>query len=226
MIDILLIEDNIELANLIQTFLKKKGFSLSHVVSGEEGFIWLQEHHPRLILLDIMLPQMDGFAFCKQLRKQQEIPILIMSAKSSKSDKLLGFELGADDYMEKPVDPDILCAKIKALLSRFETNNKEALYLKSKDIEIDVSAHKAYLKKQPLELNVKEFELLLLFVRNAGKTLNKDFLFNQIWGCDSVSENQTLTVHIKMLRSKIEDHPREPKRIKTVWGIGYRYEEI
>ena len=146
-----------------------------------------------------------------------------MSAKSDKSDKLMGFELGADDYMEKPVDPDILCAKVKAMTYR--QKGKEEV-IRSGDILFDINSHKVYLKDKELELNVKEYELLLLFVKNTGKSLHKDYLFNQIWGMDSMSENQTLTVHIKMLRTKIEDDSRNPKRIQTVWGVGYRYEEI
>lgn len=226
MCDIVLIEDNVELANLIKVFLNKEGFSLFHACDGECALEWLYDHKPRLVLLDIMLPGIDGFAVCKEIRKKTGTPILMISARSDKSDKLLGFELGVDDYMEKPVDPDILCAKIRALLHRFEHDEHKEEVLVSGALRIDCAAHKVYLHDEVLDLNVKEYELLLLFVRNAGKTLHKDYLFNQIWGIDSVSENQTLTVHIKMLRSKIEEQPRAPQRIQTVWGIGYRYEEV
>ena len=150
----------------------------------------------------------------------------MMSAKSAKSDKLMGFELGADDYMEKPIDPDILCAKIRAILSRHAKEKTEDSIVHSGSLCIDVAAHKVFLKNKLLDLNVKEYELLMLFIENTGKTLHKDYLFNQIWGMHSESENQTLTVHIKMLRSKIEEDSRHPKRIQTVWGIGYRYEEV
>lgn len=225
MIDILLVEDHEELANLICAFLNKKGFSLWHAIDAESALTWLHNHTVQIVLLDITLPNMDGFGFCKALRAKSDVPILILSARSHKSDKLLGYELGADDYMEKPIDPDLLAAKIQALLSRFDAKRSNGV-IRSGALHIDPAAHKVYFHQKPLELNVKEFELLLLFVRNTGKTLHKEYLFDQIWGADSDSENQTLTVHIKMLRTKIEENPRQPQRILTVWGVGYRYEEV
>ena len=225
MIDILLIEDHVELANLIDAFLKKKGFSLWHAADAESALDWLKDHDVQIILLDITLPNMDGFGFCKALRSTSDVPIMILSARCDKGDKLLGYELGADDYMEKPIDPDLLTAKINALLFRFTTKHS-GKPIHSGALCIDSAAHKVAFHQQPLELNVKEFELLLLFVRNPGKTLHKEYLFNQIWGADSDSENQTLTVHIKMLRSKIEENPRQPQRIRTVWGVGCRDEEV
>lgn len=222
---ILIIEDNLELASLLQAFLKKEGFLCYHATSGEEGMHWLESHKAKVILLDIMLPGIDGFAFCKYVRHTRDTPILIMSARSTKEDKLMGFELGADDYMEKPVDADILCAKVRALINRIPSNITTQV-ITSGSLQIDKMAHKVYLDTQPLDINVKEYELLLLLVENTGKTLQKEYLFNQVWGNDCMSENQTLTVHIKMLRSKIEVDSRNPKRIQTVWGIGYRYEEI
>lgn len=225
MSDILLIEDNIELANLLKTFLNKEGFSLCHMNSGEAALAWLAHHRASIILLDIMLPGIDGFAVCKAVRQQGRVPILIITARSDKQDQLTGFELGADDYLEKPIDIDILIARVKALRQRaYGKETQDILY--SGSIKIDKNAHLAYLDHQKLDLNVKEYELLMLFASNPGKTLHKDYLFHQIWGMDSESENQTLTVHIKMLRDKIEDNAREPKRIQTVWGVGYRYEEI
>ncbi|MCQ4638152.1 response regulator transcription factor [Anaerovorax odorimutans] len=224
--DILLVEDNEELAALIQTFLLRDGYTVLHVTSGREAVEYLRRHSVKLLLLDIMLPEMDGFAVCRAVREQRDIPILIMSARSDRADKLSGYELGADDYMEKPVDAEILTAKIKALMQRAYGAQRKEEVLVSGDITVDREARCVRLKDRIIDLNVKEYELLLLFIQNAGKTLRKEFLFARIWGSDSFSENQTLTVHVKMLRSKIEDNPREPKRIQTVWGVGYRYEEI
>lgn len=226
MTDILLVEDNEELSLLIQAFLNKEGFSCHHVTMAEKALQWLEDHQPKVILLDIMLPGMDGFAFCKDVRKTSRIPIFVISARSTKTDQLMGFELGADDYIEKPVDPDILCAKLRALFLRNQNHKIDTRTLISGDIKIDQNAHKVYLKNKLLYLNVKEYELLLLLIQNEGKTLHKDYLFHKIWGEDSMSENQTLTVHIKMLRNHIEEDPRHPKRIQTVWGIGYRYEKV
>lgn len=223
--DILLIEDNEELAALIRTFLKRDGYSVKIRTSAEAAFDFLKENKVKLILLDIMLPEADGFGFCAGLRKESNVPVIIMSARVDKEDKMNGFALGADDYLEKPVDMDILLAKIAALMRRNYELKKDSAVLISGALSIDKDAKRVCLHEKELTLTVKEYELLLLLVKNPGRTLSKEYLFAQIWGIDSFSENQTLTVHVKMLRDKIEDDPGKPKRIKTVWGIGYRYEE-
>lgn len=223
MIDIVLVEDNLELATLIKTLLSQKGFSVCNLQSGEEFLKWIKTNTPKIIILDIMLPGIDGFAICQEIRNKGNTPIIMMSAKSDKSSQLLGFELGADDYLEKPVDLDILSAKIQAIWSRYQKKERKLI---SGTLMIDTEAHQVFVNKKLIELNLKEYELLLLLVQNEGKTLHKNYLFHKIWGIDSFSEEQTLTVHIKMLRSKIEENPREPKRIITVWGVGYRYEKI
>lgn len=226
MTDVLLVEDNRELAGLIKDFLEREGYSVHHIISGREAVKFLEEETAGILLLDIMLPEMDGFAVCRAVRKRWNMPVLIMSARSGREDKLTGYELGADDYMEKPIDAQILTAKVRALLQRAYGVQKESQILSSGAVTVDQASRKVYLKGRELELNVKEYQLLLLFLKNPGKTLRKEYIFGEIWGMDSFSENQTLTVHIKMLRGKIEENPREPERIITVWGVGYRYEEI
>lgn len=224
--DVLLVEDHVELAALIKAFLEKEGCSVHHAISGEDAICYLKERQVKVLLLDIMLPGMDGFAVCRAVREQGNLPILILRARGEKADKLNGFGLGADDYMEKPVDPEVLAVKVKALIQRTYDKEGTANRLVSGGITIDKDARQVFLEGQPVELNVKEYELLVLLAENAGRTLHKDYLFNEVWGADSFSENQTLTVHIKMLRTKIEADPKKPQRIQTVWGVGYRYETI
>ena len=219
-------EDQKDLAELLKLFLENAGYKVIWAESGEIAMDYLSRQSVRLVLLDVGLPGMDGFAVCSQIRKLASVPVVILSARTRKEEKLHGFELGADDYVEKPVDPDILTAKVSAILKRNEAVDKQEKLLYSGSLTIDTQARLVYLKGEKIECNSKEYELLLLFVKNPGKTLHKDYLFETIWGAYSESENQTLTVHIKMLRNKIEDNAREPKRIKTVWGVGYRYEEI
>lgn len=226
MIDLLLVEDNLELADLICTFLKKDGFSIINVDSGEKAIEFLQKDVAKIVLLDIMLPGIDGFTVCSSVRKNHNTPIIIMSAKVDKEDKINGFTLGADDYIEKPVDIDILSAKISALMKRNYELKETRTIINSGAISINKEANEVYLDGKLLNMTSKEFELLLLLVENPGKTLRKDYIFNRIWGADSFSEDQTVTVHIKMLRDKIEDNPKKPKRIVTLWGVGYKYEEI
>ncbi|GKX67571.1 response regulator transcription factor [Inconstantimicrobium mannanitabidum] len=226
MVDLLLVEDNLELADLICTFLKKDGFSIINVDSGEKAVEFFEDNVAKIVLLDIMLPGIDGFTVCSSIRENHNTPIIIMSAKVDKEDKINGFALGADDYIEKPVDVDILSAKISALMKRnYELKAKRTI-VNSGAISINKEAKEVYLNGKMLNMTTKEFELLLLFVENPGKALKKDYIFNKIWGSESFSEDQTLTVHVKMLRDKIEDNPKKPKRILTQWGVGYKYEEI
>lgn len=226
MFDILLVEDYEELNELMQTFLKREGYTVKGVFSGEEALQFLESNKVKLVVLDVVLPGMDGFAVCASIREKSNLPIIFLSARVQKEDKINGFLQGADDYVEKPVDMDILSAKVKALIRRnYELKQKNTV-IHSGALLIDKEAKQVYLENKEVALTVKEYELLVLLAENPGKTLNKEFLFNQIWGADSFSENQTLTVHIKMLRDKIEKDPKQPKRIKTVWGVGYKYEEV
>ena len=209
MADILLIEDNEELRNLIKAFLERGGYAVAAVSSGEEALGWLGRERAKLMLLDIMLPGMDGFALCDKVRKENNIPIIILSACTEKEDQMNGFSLGADDYVEKPVDMDILLARIGALIRRNYELKRQNTVIHSGGLIIDKDAKQVTLDGKTLSMTVKEYELLLLFVENPGKVLRKEYLFNRIWGADSFSENQTLTVHIKMLRDKIEKDSRQ-----------------
>ena len=220
MTDILIVEDDKELSSLLTDFLRAEGYTVSAVESGERAVQFFERYGARLVVLDINLPDMNGFAVCSKLRENADTPILIVSARTDKEDKLNGLDLGADDYIEKPYDIDILIAKIKGIFRRRLAIDK----LTDGDITLDLAEGSAEKNGVPLNLTAKEFALLHLLMANKGQTLGKDFIFNRIWGSDSESEPQTLTVHIKWLRQKIEADPKEPKRIMTVWGKGYRWE--
>ena len=193
---------------------------VSTAENGEKALSLFEKYGARLVLLDIMLPGLDGFAVCERIRRSSNAPIIILSARGEKSDKLSGLGLGADDYMEKPFDIDILLAKISGIFRRRYSVDE----LVCGDITINRAERTASLRGEVLELTAKEYELLLMLAENPGKTLTKDSLFNSIWGCDSDSEPQTLTVHIKRLREKIEVNPSKPERIITVWGTGYKFQ--
>lgn len=219
MIDILITEDNKELSTLMSDFLRAEGYTVTVADSGEKAVDIFEKYGARLVLLDIMLPGMDGFSVCERIRKKDDTPIFILSAKGDKSDKLNGLMIGADDYLEKPFDIDILLAKIAGVFKRRYSLDEVV----SGDLRLNKSEKAAFRNEKLLEMTPKEFELLQLLVENAGKTLTKDFLFNRVWGSDSFSEQQTLTVHIKWLREKIENDPKKPVRIQTVWGVGYKF---
>lgn len=222
MTDILIVEDNEELADILCDFLRAENYTVSVAKTGEKALSLYEEYGARLIVLDVMLPGIDGFAVCRKIREESDTPILIVSAKVDKEDKLNGLILGADDYIEKPYDIDIMLAKIAGIFKRRYAVDE----LIDGDIHVNKVSRTVCRNDIPIEMTVKEFELLVLLIENKGRILTKEYLFNQIWGSDSFSEQQTLTVHIKRIRQKIEDDPKNPKHIQTVWGVGYKYESI
>lgn len=221
MTDILIVEDNREIAELLRDFLRAENYTISLAETGEKALSLYEKYGARLVVLDIMLPGIDGFEVCRKIREQENTPILIVSAKDSKEDKLNGLILGADDYIEKPYDIDILLAKISGIFKR----RYQSDMVVSGDLVLDKINRQVTKSGIPLQMTAKEFDLLLYMVDNKGQALSKELLFNKIWGFDSFSEQQTLTVHIKWLREKIEEDTKNPKHILTVWGVGYRYEE-
>lgn len=221
MIDILIVEDNKELLTLLTDFLRADGYTVSVAENGEKALSLYEKYGARLVLLDINLPGMDGFAVCEKIRKDGNTPIIMLTARVSKEDKLNGIILGADDYIEKPYDIDILLAKIKGIFKRRFLEDK----ITEGNLTLNLVTQTVTKDGKTLEMTAKEFELLKMLIENKGQTLTKDKLFNSIWGIDSESEAQTLTVHIKWLREKIEADPKKPVHIITVWGKGYRWEE-
>ncbi|MCI8641926.1 MAG: response regulator transcription factor [Lachnospiraceae bacterium] len=219
MADILIVEDNRELSGLLCDFLKGERYSVAVAESGEQALAIYNREGVKLVILDIMLPGMDGFAVCKKIRSGGNTPILIVSAKTAKEDKLNGLLQGADDYIEKPYDIDIMLAKIDGIFKRryaFDTLSDGELF-------VNRAARTVTKGGREIEMRAKEFDLLVLLLENRGRALDKEYIFEQIWGSDSFSEPQTLTVHIKWLREKIEENPKHPQKILTVWGVGYRY---
>lgn len=219
MTDILIVEDNKELAELLCDFLRAENYTVSLCENGEKALSLYEKYGARLVVLDIMLPGIDGFAVCRKIREESNTPILIVSAKTDKDDKLNGLILGADDYIEKPYDIDILMAKIAGIFKRRYALEE----ITEGDLRLNLAEKIVYKNDVQIDMTQKEFELLTLFIENKGKTLKKEYIFNQIWGSDSFSEQQTLTVHIKWLRQKIEDNSKEPAHIQTVWGVGYKF---
>ena len=220
MLDILIVEDNKEIGNLLCDFLRKENYTVSVAQTGEKALELYEKYGTRVIVLDIMLPGMDGFTVCSKIRETSNTHILIASAKVEKNDKLKGLNLGADDYIEKPYDVDILIAKINGIFKR----KYGQLEIVEGNIRLNTVQQSLYVDGQKKEVTEKEFELLKLLIENKNVTMKKEYLFNTVWGSDSNSEIQTLTVHIKWLREKIEEEPKKPKHIITEWGVGYRFE--
>ncbi|MDE7284720.1 MAG: response regulator transcription factor [Lachnospiraceae bacterium] len=219
MTDILIVEDDKELADLLTDFLREEGYTVSIADSGEHAVQLYEQYGARLVILDINLPDMSGFAVCSRLRENADTPILIVSVRTDKEDKLNGFDLGADDFIEKPYDIDILIAKIKGIFKRRYQRDT----LSADGVTLNFADKTATIDGKSVELPSKEFDLLALLIENQGKALKKEYLFRTVWGSESDSEQQTLHVHINRLRRKLGDNPKNAKRLLTVWGVGYKF---
>ncbi|WP_303864599.1 response regulator transcription factor [Alkalibaculum bacchi] len=224
---ILVVEDERNIFELIKFNLENNGYEVIGVDDGELAIGTILSQRPNLVILDLMLPNKDGMSICREVRETAEIkktPIIILTAKETEFDKVLGLELGADDYMTKPFSVKELIARVKALLRRSVNSEEEtSTIIKFDDIELHQDAFRAYKDGKQIALTLKEYELLLLLAKNRGKVLNRNFLLDTIWGYDYIGETRTVDVHIRHIRQKIEDDPSNPQYIETVRGVGYRF---
>jgi two-component system, OmpR family, alkaline phosphatase synthesis response regulator PhoP len=224
---ILVIDDEINIVELLKYNLIASGYKVIYSLNGKVGLNLAIENKPDLILLDVMLPEMDGFDVCKEMKKNKEtlnIPIIMLTAKGDEFDKILGLELGADDYITKPFSVRELLARIKVVLRR---NIKEELtdVIGIGELTIYMDKHEVIKAGNKLDLTLKEFELLRLLISNKGRVLTRDFLLDKIWGYEYYGETRTVDVHVRHLRQKIEDDDSNPKYIETVRGIGYKFKD-
>lgn len=230
---ILVVDDEQSIVTLLQYNLEQAGYSVITALDGEEGLQAAVELCPDLVVLDLMLPKLDGLEVCKQLRQQKlNIPILMLTAKDDEFDKVLGLELGADDYLTKPFSPREVVARIKAILRRSQLSNgndnnvdQENESLKIGGLKIFPDRYEAYFDEEQLELTPKEFELLLYLVKNKGRVLTRDQLLSTVWNYDFAGDSRIVDVHISHLREKIEQDTKKPLYIKTIRGLGYKLEE-
>ena len=223
MTDILIVEDNEELGALIRDFLVRDGFTVTWKTTGEAGLSALKEDKYRLMLLDVMLPGFDGYETLRILRKDLGLPVIMMSAKNDDQSKILGLDVGADDYIEKPFSFPVLSSKIKATLRRNYDTSEERKELSYKDIKVDLDDMTVRKGDKVIPVNGKELDILIYFLKNPEKVIHKEVLFNAVWGTDCISEMSTLTVYIRWLREKLEDDPKNPEYIHTVWRVGYKF---
>jgi DNA-binding response OmpR family regulator len=227
--NLLLVEDDIEINELVYTHLKSEGFSITSVKDGE---LALQEFYSNdfdLILLDIMLPKLNGKEVLRKIRESSTVPVIIISAKDSELDKILGLELGADDYITKPFSLNELNARINASLRRigyFKNSLPKESKIQRGELTLDLDNYQLIKNGTPIDLTAKEFEIIKLLLENPKKVFTKTQLFSSIWQDDFMKDENTVMVHIRRVREKIEDNPSEPKYIKTIWGIGYKLGDI
>lgn len=218
---ILVVDDESRMRKLVKDFLTKKNFQVLEAGNGEEAMdIFYDEKDIALIILDVMMPKMDGWEVCREIRKNSKVPIIMLTARSDERDELLGFDLGVDEYISKPFSPKILVARVEAILRRTGQNNPEDV-ISAGGIVIDKAAHLATVDGKPMELSFKEFELLTYFLENQGIALSREKILNSVWNYDYFGDARTIDTHVKKLRSKMGD---KGEYIKTVWGMGYKFE--
>ena len=218
---ILVVDDESRMRKLVKDFLSKKGFEVIEAENGEQAVdIFFATKDIALILLDVMMPKMDGWEVCREIRKMSQVPIIMLTAKSDEKDELLGFELGVDEYITKPFSPKILVARVEAILRRSNVIGPDDV-IEVGGIRLNKAAHEATVDGEPVELSFKEFELLSYFVTNQGVALSRERILNNVWNYDYFGDARTIDTHVKKLRSKLKD---KGEYIKTIWGMGYKFE--
>lgn len=226
MAKILIVEDDESIALIERDYLVTNGFEVEIAADGKEGLKKGDSGVFDLILLDLMLPGVDGFEVCRRLREKTNIPILMVTARREDIDKIRGLGLGADDYIEKPFSPSVLVARVKANLAQYQrlTGKKQApSEITLGGITVNTRTHRVFADGQEIELKNKEYELLLFLMLNADLVFDKETLYEKVWGMDAMGDNATVAVHINRLREKLEKDPSKPRYIETVWGAGYRF---
>lgn len=226
MAKLIIIEDDIKLGQLVKSYLEKYGHEVVHAEKPSIGFSHLENDSFELLILDIMLPEMDGFQVLKELRKKSELPVIMLTARGEVSDRIVGLELGADDYLPKPFEPRELLARIESILRRSKSINNsneiKAEYLID-DLKVNFDRREAFFKEVNLDLTTMEFELLSLFIKESGKVLSRDDIMNALQGIDSNIFSRSIDISVSRLRQKLGDDSKDAKYIKTIWGKGYMF---
>ena len=228
MVKILIAEDEEPIANLIRMNLKKAGYACECAYDGQEAADRMEEGHYDLLLLDIMLPKMDGFEVCQHIREFSNMPIVMLTAKGDDMDKILGLEYGADDYITKPFNILEVKARIKAIMRRTaasQPRKEESKVIEAGDLKLDCESRRLFILGREVNLTAKEFDLLELLVNNPNKVYGRENLLNLVWGYEYLGDVRTVDVHVRRLREKIESNPSEPKYVHTKWGVGYYYSQ-
>jgi len=226
---ILIVDDEKEIRNLIAIYLKNEGYHVLEAGDGEQGLSLLRKHKVHLIVLDIMMPKIDGIEMCMKVREIAEMPIIMLSAKSQDMDKIVGLTLGADDYVTKPFNPLELIARIKSQLrryikmSRHDTMNENEIEIG--DMRINIATHEVIVNNEKVKLTPREFSILELLARNQGMVMSAEQIYEKVWKEEAIQSENTVMVHIRKIRERVESNPRNPQYIKTVWGVGYKIEK-
>ena len=219
---ILVVDDEPIVRDVVVRYLERDGFRTVEASSGDEAQRLLEREPPALVVLDVMLPGIDGFELCRWIRSHSDLPILMLTARGEEADRIVGLELGADDYLTKPFSPRELAVRVRNLLRRASPYSVGGRPLQFDDVEIDAATREVRKSGERLKLTLKEFDLLWFLAAHPRRVFSRDQLMDQVWGYRSELDTGTVTVHVRRLREKIEDDPARPRHLETVWGVGYR----
>ena len=223
---ILIADDNRDIVDILKVYAQKEGYKCIYAYDGEQALKMYKEINPTLILLDVMMPKMNGFDVCRQIRQTSNVPIIMITAKSEEADRIMGLDIGADDYMVKPVSPREVMAKIKAVLRRVsdEVTEEHSKRIEIAGLVVDMNSYEASVNGKPVVLTKKEIEIIWLFASNPGRVFTRDHLLENIWGYEYFGDTRTVDTHIKRIRTKLNLDNTVNFDIKTVWGVGYKFE--
>jgi len=222
---ILVVDDEVHIVELARLYLTREGYEVEGVGDGDQAMARFTQLKPDLVILDIMLPGIDGLTICKEIRKQSQVPIIMLTARDEVTDKVVGLEVGADDYLTKPFHPQELVARAKALLRRARVEPDLPRLIRAGNLEVDLERHEVRHGRSKVQLRPKEFDLLALLARHPGRVYTRDMLLDRVWGDSAFRDQRTIDVHIRHLREKLERDAKEPEYIFTVRGVGYRFRD-
>ena len=222
-IKILMVDDDVNICELVRLYLEKEGYKVECAYDGESAVKKFKSENPDLVLLDIMLPKMDGVQVCRTIREQSDAPVIMLTAKGETFDKVLGFEMGADDYVVKPFEPRELIARVKAVLRRYNKKDDESKCVEYEGLSINLTTYQLTVDGEVMEIPPKEMELLYFLAAHPNRVYTREQLLEEVWGFDYFGDSRTVDVHVKRLREKLEGHEKN-WTLKTVWGVGYKFE--
>lgn len=222
--NILIADDNRQIVSILSEYAKREGFSVHAAADGEEALTLFAKEHIDMILLDVMMPKKDGFEVCRQIRRDSNVPIIMLTARGEDFERIMGLDIGADDYIVKPFSPGEVMARIRAILRRVERTEATAQILTHDTLRVDLDQFSVQIDGQPVLLTKKEIELLWTLATNSGKVFTRDNLLNSLWGYEYYGDHRTVDSHIKRLRAKLDAYPHDSWEIKTIWGVGYKFE--
>jgi DNA-binding response OmpR family regulator len=223
MATVLVVEDESVVREVVVKYLRREGYRTLEAADGDSACDLVEREQPDLVVLDLMLPRKDGLAVCRWIRSRSEVPVIMLTARGEEADRIVGLELGADDYVTKPFSPRELAARVKTVLRRARRPDVRDGRLVFDELEIDASTRDVLLSGNPLRLTAREFDLLWFLASHPRHVFSRDQLMDRVWGYDAAIDTGTVTVHMRRLRAKLEEDPSRPRRLETVWGVGYRF---